>query len=157
MIHLPGLGMTSPELMRTVQQMPQQPQVQQQQPPLHQMRPNGRFSGMHMPQHNMMGPAVPPPRPPQGPPPAGPTPHIPNSAAIFAGAPNFSPMTSKAMESRPQSGHLQEGQGTRPQQGPPGWSLSHGMEGPDRAGSRQEPMLAAGMVWDTDANQASSR
>ncbi|KAL0044325.1 hypothetical protein WJX82_011645 [Trebouxia sp. C0006] len=121
-------------------------------PMLQQMQPDGFFNGMRPPHHAMMGPAVPPPRPPQGPPPPGPKPPLPHSAApFFAGAPNFAPLTSIPMESRPQSGNPPlEVQGARPRQKPPGWSLSHGMEGLDRTGNGQEPMLAADMVWDAE-------
>ncbi len=121
-------------------------------PMLQQMQPDGFFNGMRPPHHAMMGPAVPPPRPPQGPPPPGPRPPLPHSAApFFAGAPNFAPLTSIPMESRPQSGNPPlEVQGARPRQKPPGWSLSHGMEGLDRTGNGQEPMLAADMVWDAE-------
>lgn len=121
-------------------------------PMLQQMQPDGFFNGMRPPHHAMMGPAVPPPRPPQGPPPPGPKPPLPHSGApFFAGAPNFAPLTSIPMESRPQSGNPPlEVQGARPRQKPPGWSLSHGMEGLDRTGNGQEPMLAADMVWDAE-------
>ncbi|KAA6428991.1 MAG: hypothetical protein FRX49_01101 [Trebouxia sp. A1-2] len=121
-------------------------------PMLQQMQPDGFFNGMRPPHHAMMGPAVPPPRPPQGPPPPGPKPNLPHSAApFFAGAPNFAPLTSIPMESRPQSGNPSlEVQGARPRQKPPGWSLSHGMEGLDRTRNGQEPMLAADMVWDAE-------
>ncbi|KAL0022898.1 hypothetical protein WJX77_005020 [Trebouxia sp. C0004] len=123
-------------------------------PMLQQMQPDGFFNGMRPPHHAMMGPAVPPPRPPQGPPPPppGPKPHLPHSAApFFGGAPNFAPLTSIPMDSRPQSGNPPlEVLGVRPRQKPPGWSLSHGMEGFDRTGNGQEPMLAADMVWDAE-------
>lgn len=128
-------------------------------PMLQQMQPDGFFNGMRQPHHTMMGPAIPPPRPPQGPPPPGPKPHLPLSAAPFFAGPNFAPLTSIPMESRPQSGNPPlEVQGARPRQKPPGWSLSHGMEGLDKTGNGQEPVLAADMVWDAEGQgDASSR
>ena len=138
-----------PEVMHFLSRISQQPVNL---PMLQQMQPDGFFNGLRPPHHAMMGPAVPPPRPPQGPPPPGPMPHLPHSAAPFlAGAPNFAPLTSISMESRPESSNPPlEVQGARPRQKPPGWSLSHGMEGLDRASNGQEPMLAADMVWDAE-------
>lgn len=151
---LPLQNILTPELMHNVQQLSQQGTMPQGHA-MHQMRPDGQPNGTHLPAHHMMGPAVPPPRPPQGPPPAGHTAHISHSASIFARAPNFSPVTSNAVKIHPQAGHSQAQQVSR--LGPSGWSLSHGMDGPDRAGGRQEATLAADMVWDTEASQASSR
>ena len=67
-------------------------------------------------------------------------------------------MTSQAMDGRSYQGGPVDPQGSRPRPGgPPGWSLSHGMDGSDRSGSRQEAKLAPGMIWDSDAGQDNIR
>lgn len=108
-----------------------------------QQHPNGQGN---MP-HQSIRPGVPPPRPPSGPPPAGPPPmphgRHPNMMPGFAGVPDFSPMNPNGMDYQ---GFEPQHSGSRPHQ--PGWSLSHGMDGASRANKPQEPMLAAGMVWD---------
>ena len=107
--------------------------------------------------HQGIRPGVPPPRPPAGPPPDGPPPkhhnRHPSMMQGFGGVPDFSPMTSNAMDYQ---GFAPQQQMPRP--GQPGWSLSHGMDGGGRGNqglsgagrpsTSQEPTLAAGMVWD---------
>lgn len=150
------MALLTPDLIQSLQQMRQQPQQQQRHPHQQQAWPGGQPNGAHMPPHSMMGPVIPPPRPPQGPPPPGQPPHIPHSASLF-GPPHFGVMSSNAMDGRPHQGPPQEPQGSRLRQGGPGWSLSHGMDGSDRSGNRQEPMLAADMVWDSNAGQGHPR
>lgn len=150
------MALLTPDLIQSLQQMRQQPQQQQRHPHQQQAWPGGQPNGTHMPPHSMMGPVIPPPRPPQGPPPPGQPPNIPHSASLF-GPPHFGVMSSSAMDGRPYQGPPQDPQGSRLRQGGPGWSLSHGMDGSDRSGNRQEPMLAADMVWDSDAGQGHSR
>lgn len=149
------MALLTPDLIQSLQQMRQQPQ-QQRHPHQQQAWPGTQPNGSHMPPHSMMGPVIPPPRPPQGPPPPGQPPHVPHSASLF-GPQHFGPMTSNAMDGRPYQGAHQDPQGSRLRQGGPGWSLSHGMDGSDRSSNRQEPMLAADMVWDSDAGQGHSR
>ncbi|KAL3142237.1 hypothetical protein ABBQ38_002582 [Trebouxia sp. C0009 RCD-2024] len=155
MQQMPPMALLTPDLIQSLQQMRQQPQQQQRHPHQQQAWPGGQPNGTHMPPHSMMGPVIPPPRPPQGPPPPGQPPNIPHSASLF-GPPHFGVMSSSAMDGRPYQGPPQDPQGSRLRQGGPGWSLSHGMDGSDRSGNRQEPMLAADMVWDSDAGQGHS-
>lgn len=145
----------TPDLIQSLHQLRQQQPQQQRHPQQQQAWPGPPPNGSHMPPHSMLGPAIPPPRPPQGPPPPGQPPHISHSAALY-GPPNFRTMTSNAMDGRQYQGPPQDSQGSRLRQGP-GWSLSHGMDGSDRSGNRQEPMLAADMVWDSDAGQGHPR
>ena len=144
----------TPDLIQSLHQLRQQQPQQQRHPHQQQAWPGAPPSGSHMLPHSMMGPVIAPPRPPQGPPPPGQPPHLPHSGY---GPPNFGPMTSNAMDGRPYQSPPQDPQGFRHRQGPPGWSLSHGMDGSDRPGNRQEPMLAADMVWDSDAGQGHPR
>ena len=144
----------TPDLIQSLHQLRQQQPQQQRHSHQQQAWPGAPANGSHMPPHSMMGPVIPPPRPPQGPPPPGQPPHIPHSGY---GPPNFGPMTSNAMDGRPYQGPPQDPQGSRLRQGGPRWSLSHGMDGSDRSGNRQEPMLAADMVWDSDAGQGHRR
>ena len=151
------MPLLTPELIQSLHQIRQQ-QPQQQRHPHQQAAWSGtQPNGPHMPSRNMMGSGVPPPRPPQGPPPPGQPSHMPSPALMF-NAPNFSAMTSSAMDGHPYQGSAQDPQASRLRPGPPpGWSLSHGMDGSDRPGSRQEPKLAADMVWDSDAGQGNLR